>query len=186
MIYADPASHSRVFLILFIDRKLIIILVIVINCNNKYSLMGKQLPELSYLREQGYRLTPQRLAILEVLKTSTGHLTPAEIYQQVAEQMPGMTEATVYRTLNFLAGQNLILVAHLGKGQLVYEYAENDHHHLICTQCGDMQEIGHEQLEELYKKFSQSTGYQIHSIHTTFFGYCPECLVAISKEEEKG
>jgi Fe2+ or Zn2+ uptake regulation protein len=138
--------------------------------------MGNTAPDLSYLREQGYRLTPQRLAILEVLKKSHGHLTPAEIYQQVAPTIPGMTEATVYRTLNFLAGQNLVLVAHLGKGQLVYEYAEHDHHHLICSQCGDMQEIDHEQLKDLYENFSQKTGYEIHSIHTTFFGLCPGCL----------
>jgi len=138
--------------------------------------MGDSAADLSYLREQGYRLTPQRLAVLEVLKTSPGHLTPAEIYQQVAPMIPGMTEATVYRTLNFLAGQNLVLVAHLGRGQLVYEYAEHAHHHLICSQCGDMQEIDHDLLEDLYEQFSKETGYQIHSVHTTFFGLCPECL----------
>lgn len=138
--------------------------------------MANNAPDLSYLREQGYRLTPQRLAILEVLKQSHGHLTPAEIYQQVAPTIPGMTEATVYRTLNFLAGQNLVLVAHLGRGQLVYEYAEHDHHHLICSQCGDMQEVDHEKLKDLYENFSQETGYEIQSSHTTFFGLCPGCL----------
>jgi Fe2+ or Zn2+ uptake regulation protein len=148
--------------------------------------MGNQYPELSYLREQGYRLTPQRLAILEILKNSHGHLTPTEIYQQVQESIPGMTEATVYRTLNFLAGQNIVLVAHLGKGQLVYEYADHDHHHLICSQCGDMQEIDHAQLEELYERFSQDTGYQIHSVHSTFFGFCPQCLEIMSADKGSG
>lgn len=150
--------------------------------------MGNSAPELSYLREQGYRLTPQRLAILEVLKNSPGHLTPTEIYQQVASAIPGMTEATVYRTLSFLAEQGLVLVAHLGKGQLVYEYAEHDHHHLICSQCGDMQEIDHQQLKDLYEQFSQKTGYQIHSIHTTFFGYCPACLeeISVMKRNQSG
>ena len=112
-------------------------------------------PELSYLREQGYRLTPQRLAILEVLRNSHGHISPTEIYQRVTQEIPGMTEATVYRTLSFLAEQGLVLVAHLGKGQLVYEYAEHDHHHLICSQCGDMQEIDHQQLKDLYEQFSK-------------------------------
>ena len=146
--------------------------------------MENQFPELSYLREQGHRLTPQRLAILDLLKKSTGHLTPTEIFQQVAPVIPGMTEATVYRTLDFLVGHNLVLVAHLGKGQLAYEYAEYKHHHLICTRCGDMKEIDHEQLKDLYEQFSQNTGYQIESIHTTFFGLCPECLKTISIEEE--
>ena len=140
-------------------------------------------PELSYLREQGYRLTPQRLVILDVFRNSHGHLSPTEIYQRAAQVIPGMTEATVYRTLNFLAEQGLILVAHLGKGQLVYEYADHDHHHLICSLCGDIQEIDHQQLKDLFEQFTKKTGYQIHSIHPTFFGYCPECLETISREK---
>lgn len=142
--------------------------------------MDTDYPELSRLREQGYRVTPQRLAILEVLRKAQGHLTPAEVYQQVVQDIPGLTEATVYRTLNFLAEQGLLLVAHLGRGQLVYEYAEHDHHHLICKKCGEMREIDHVELIELYQQFLDNTGYQINTIHATFFGYCPKCLEEIS------
>jgi Fe2+ or Zn2+ uptake regulation protein len=137
--------------------------------------MSEHYPESAWLREQGYRLTPQRLAILEVLRSAKGHLSPSEIYHQVVQDMPGMTEATIYRTLNFLAEQGLVLVAHVGRGQLVYEITEHDHHHLICKQCGDMKEIDHLQLKALYEKFLDDTGYQINTIHTTFFGLCPDC-----------
>jgi Fe2+ or Zn2+ uptake regulation protein len=143
--------------------------------------MEQNYPELARLREQGYRLTPQRLAILDVLRNAHGHLTPAEIYQQVAQEIPGLTEATVYRTLNFLAEQGLVLVAHLGRGQLVYEFTEHDHHHLICRQCGGMQEIDHQELKELYEQFFDKTGYQINTIHSTFFGHCPECLESAAR-----
>jgi Fe2+ or Zn2+ uptake regulation protein len=132
-------------------------------------------PELSWLRSEGYRLTPQRLAILEVLQATDGHLTPAEIYQRVVKEIPGVTEATVYRTLKFLAEKGLVLVAHVGRGQLVYEIAENDHHHLICRQCGDMKQIDHVKLKKLYEQFLTETGYQINTIHATFFGLCPDC-----------
>ena len=138
--------------------------------------MGNDYPESSWLREQGYRLTPQRLAILDVLHNTQGHLNPTEIYQRVVQVIPGLTEATVYRTLNFLAEQGLVLVAHLGRGRLVYELAEHDHHHLICRQCGDMREIDHLELKGLYEQFLNNTGYQINTIHATFFGHCPECL----------
>ena len=133
-------------------------------------------PEVSWLRSQGYRLTPQRLAILEVLRSANDHLTPSKIYQLVVADLPGLTEATVYRTLNFLAEQGLVLVAHLGRGQLVYEIAEHDHHHLICKECGDMKEIDHLEIKTLYDQFLEDTGYQINTIHSTFFGLCPECL----------
>lgn len=130
---------------------------------------------LTHLRAHGYRLTPQRLAILRALNQAGRHLTPAEIYQQVHSDLPGLTEATVYRTLNFLAEQGLVLVAHIGHGQLVYEVADHDHHHLICRVCGSMEEIDHQEIKSLYEQFLARTGYQIDTIHTTFFGLCPGC-----------
>jgi Fe2+ or Zn2+ uptake regulation protein len=133
-------------------------------------------PHLTRLRAQGFRLTPQRLAILEALQQAHCHLTPTDIYQKVSPDMPGLTEATVYRTLNFLAEQGLVLVAHLGHGQLVYEYADHDHHHLICRECGGMRDIDHKDLTALYNQFLKITGYQIDTVHATFFGLCPGCL----------
>lgn len=132
---------------------------------------------LTRLRSQGYRLTPQRLAILEVLQQARCHLSPTQVYQRVSQEMPGLTEATVYRTLNFLAEQGLVLVAHMGHGQLVYEYADHDHHHLICRKCGQMIDVDHEELTDLYNHFLKDTGYQVDTVHATFFGLCPDCQI---------
>lgn len=130
---------------------------------------------LTHLRRQGYRLTPQRLAILEILRASQDHLTPGEVYTRARQAIPGLTEATVYRTLSFLTERGLALAAHVGSGQLVYEIAGHNHHHLICRSCGDMLEIDHDLLQALYKEFQAGTGYQIDSVHVTFFGLCPGC-----------
>ncbi len=86
----------------------------------------------SHLHEHGFRMTPQRMAILNILSQAGAHLTPIEICQKAAEALPGLTDATVYRTLSFLAQQGLVLAAHVGNGQLVYEIAGRNHHHLIC------------------------------------------------------
>jgi Fe2+ or Zn2+ uptake regulation protein len=133
-------------------------------------------PCISELRAQGYRLTPQRLAILNILHESKEHLQPTEIFQRARQVMPGLTEATVYRTLIFLTDQGLVLAAHVGSGQLVYEIAEHDHDHLICRACGHTEEIDHAVLVPLYKQFEVITGYRIDSVHQTFFGLCPDCL----------
>ena len=130
-------------------------------------------PRTDHLRSQGYRMTPQRLAILSILENAGRHLSPQEIFEQTQRTLPGMTEATVYRTLSFLAEQGLVLSAHVGSGQLVYEIAGHDHHHLICRACGDTQEIDHSLLLSLYQQFQTSTGYQIDSVHVTFFGLRP-------------
>ena len=133
---------------------------------------------IEQLRSKGFRLTPQRLAILEILRSSNRHLTPAEVYQRACQVIPGLTEATVYRTLNFLTGQGLALAAHVGAGQLVYEIAGRNHHHLVCRSCGGMYEIDHTDLESLYKQLQAESGYLIDTMHVTFFGLCPACQEA--------
>lgn len=132
-------------------------------------------PYTDRLRLQGYRMTPQRLAILSILENAGEHLTPQEIFEQAQQALPGMTEATVYRTLSFLTEQGLVLAAHMGSGQMVYEIAGHDHHHLICRACGATQEIEHQELSALYRQFQNRTGYKIDSVHVTFFGLCPAC-----------
>lgn len=128
-----------------------------------------------HLRERGFRLTPQRYAILNVLREAEGHLFPAEVFQRASEQLPGLTEPTVYRTLSFLAEEGLVLAAHVGSGQIVYEASEHLHHHLICRACGSSVELAHDALQTLYDELSAKTGFQLDSSHVTLFGLCPEC-----------
>jgi Fe2+ or Zn2+ uptake regulation protein len=132
------------------------------------------------LRERGFRLTPQRLAILRILEDSgsgdtSRHLTPSEIFERALKRIPGLTEATVYRTLDFLVHNGLAMVTHIGEGRLVYEAAGHNHHHLICRDCGQAVEVEHELLESLYTRFYQQTGYTVDMSHVTFFGHCPGC-----------
>lgn len=129
----------------------------------------------AHLRAQGFRMTPQRLVILRVLNQAEHHLTPLDVFQRANELMPGLTEPTVYRTLTFLAGQGLVLAAHVGNGQLVYEIAGHDHHHLICRLCHASVEIDHSLLKDLYAELGSRTGFQIDCVHVTFFGLCPDC-----------
>jgi len=138
------------------------------------------------LRSKGFRLTPQRLAILNVLQEADCHLSPVEIFQRAEERLPGLTEATVYRTLDFLADQGLALVAHLGSGHLVYETARHEHHHLVCRTCGQTAQIDHAVLETLYAQFQSSTGFEIDTSHVVFFGHCPACLKEMKSKVESG
>ena len=82
-------------------------------------------------------MTPQRMVILRILSEADCHLSPTRGFQRAQLALPGLTEATVYRTLAFLTEQGLLLAAHIGNGQLVYEIADHNHHHLICRTCGE-------------------------------------------------
>ncbi len=127
------------------------------------------------LRARGYRLTPQRLAILRILNEAGDHLSPVEVFERARSKMPGLTEATVYRTLSFLHRQGILLAGHIGSGNLVYEVASHLHHHLICRDCGESLEIGHEAMEDLYQRLNKETGFALDESHVTLFGLCPVC-----------
>lgn len=135
-------------------------------CGNQYA------PEL---RTRGFRMTPQRMTILHVLHHEGTHLSPTDVYVRAKESLPGLTEATVYRTLEFLAENGLARSAHVGNGHFVYEIAKSDHHHLVCRKCGAELQIDHAPLRKLYEELESTSGYRFIDSHVTFFGLCPEC-----------
>lgn len=127
------------------------------------------------LRAQGLRMTSQRMAILHVLRHSGGHLSPMQVYEKSRKDLPGITEPTVYRTLEQLSEKGFVLAAHVGNGKIVYELAEDNHHHLICRNCGRTIEVEHAPLGRLYRQLESSTGFKLDSSHVTLFGLCPDC-----------
>jgi Fe2+ or Zn2+ uptake regulation protein len=120
-------------------------------------------------------MTSQRLAILHTLRHAGTHLSPREVYRQAKQELPTLTEPTVYRTLEFLAANGLARPSQTGNGHLMYQIAGNDHHHIVCRNCGDEREVDHALLETLYGKLESETGYIRIDSHMTFFGLCPAC-----------
>ena len=127
------------------------------------------------LRARGFRMTPQRMAILHVLHHEGTHLSPADVYRKARKEMPGLTEPTVYRTLEFLAENGLVHPSQSSNGHLTYEIAGEDHHHMVCRICGSEIEVEHTLLESLYRKLETASGYRSIDSHVTFFGVCPKC-----------
>ena len=127
------------------------------------------------VREKGFRLTPQRVAIMNVLHAEGGHLSATEIYARVHTSTPRLTEPTIYRTLDFLVQNGLVSVTHTRDGKLRYELARHQHHHLVCSGCGQEQEVSQAQLQAIYDQVEQITGYRLTESHLTFTGLCPDC-----------
>ncbi len=127
------------------------------------------------LRELGFRVTPQRRVILHILLHANTHLTPTQVYEQAHEALPGLTETTVYRTLEFLAQAGLAQIAFSGNSKRAYEISDHDHHHLICQKCGKGIEIPHAKLEALFADLEASANFQLTHNHITFLGLCPAC-----------
>jgi Fe2+ or Zn2+ uptake regulation protein len=89
--------------------------------------------------------------------------------------LPGLTEPTVYRTLEFLADNGLVNPSNSPTGHRTYEIAGSDHHHVICRNCGTEIEVEHALLEDLYRSLETTSGYRSINSHVTFFGVCPDC-----------
>jgi Fe2+ or Zn2+ uptake regulation protein len=128
------------------------------------------------LHAQGLRMTPQRMAILHVLRHTGGHLSPTQVYDLARKEFPSLTESTVYRTLEYLAEKKFVLAAHVGNGKMVYELTENNnHHHLICRNCHAEIQIEHIALGKIFEELESASGYRFIDSHVTFFGLCPKC-----------
>ncbi len=129
------------------------------------------------LKQQGYRLTPQRRAVLNAIANRHDHLTPAALYKRVHPQQPSIGLATVYRTLEILAELGLICEVHTGGGCRSYllRRPSEHHHHLICAECGVVVDFIDCDLGELEQRLSQKTGFEIENHLLEFFGHCRDC-----------
>jgi len=128
------------------------------------------------LRVEGYRLTPQRLMILDIIYDSQGHITAEEIHQRVRQLYPFVDISTVYRTLNLLKKLRLISETDLGGGSVRYERLERGrHHHLVCRRCAASFPLEHSLLAPLQERLRRKYGFAADLDHFAIFGLCRQC-----------
>jgi len=136
------------------------------------------------LRQQGQRLTPQRLIVLDIVKRSGKRLTAEEVHAAVLPQHPYVNIATVYRTLQWLQELGLVAPLALGSGPLRYEYTHGAaHHHLICRECGHESEIGDDILDTLKGHLLMRYGFAAQLNHLALPGRCAACREAANDRE---
>ena len=127
------------------------------------------------MRQHGFRVTPQRMLLLDAICEGNGHTTFDEIYERVKAKAPGINQATVYRTLDFLCELRLIVSAEIGH-QTVYEIAgKPPHHHLVCRGCGAVQELADFHFYWLRDHILEEHGFKADIDHMVITGLCAEC-----------
>ncbi|MFW5942585.1 MAG: Fur family transcriptional regulator [bacterium] len=127
------------------------------------------------IRQQGYRFTPQRQLILDALCERGGHATVDEIYETVSATAPAINLATVYRTVRFLEELRLVVSAEI-QGRTVYEIAQpTPHHHLVCRECGEVQVLGDEHLQDLAAALAREHQFKAELDHLAISGLCAGC-----------
>lgn len=135
------------------------------------------------LRRGGHKMTPQRLLIARALRHAGGHVSAAQIADEVREEYPFVDVSTVYRTLDVLKRMRLATSTDMGAGDVVFEWApEEPHHHLICSSCAHVEEIGHAYFDGLEDGLRSDFGFAPDMHHFAIFGLCRECQLAESAD----
>lgn len=131
------------------------------------------------LLQSRYRLTKQRAAILRALGDGQ-HLSAETILERVRSELPGVSLGTIYRTLDILRGIGLVqLFSHAG-GAAKYEATLEKHHHLLCTDCGELRNVTPGEVLALAQAVAREQGYDDVDCALVVTGRCPRCAAARS------
>ena len=123
--------------------------------------------------EKGMKMTEQRRVIARVLSESADHPDVETVYQRASDIDPGISIATVYRTLRMFDIANIIDRHDFGDGRARYEPAEpgdNHHHHLIDMRTGEVHEFDDEELERIKQRIAADLGYEIVGERLELYG----------------
>ena len=124
----------------------------------------------------GTRVTLQKQAILDVLRSSVKLMTAEEIYASVREKQPNVSLGTVYRNLQSFSVQGNVRKTLLADGKARFELAGNiHHHHLICLTCGETAEVPWCPIGVEVSSFMESQNFLPESHQFEIYGYCARC-----------
>ncbi|MDI6799933.1 MAG: Fur family transcriptional regulator [Actinomycetota bacterium] len=131
--------------------------------------------ELKRLKESGHKLTPPRLAALDILATSKEHMSIDELHERIKDICPSAGLATTYRTLELLKELDLITSLDSPSGKKRYEIKAKDHSHLICQSCGGVTEIKSDFCANDRNKINQKYGFDATDCQVEYHGICAGC-----------
>jgi Fur family ferric uptake transcriptional regulator len=127
------------------------------------------------LRQQGYRLTPQRQLVLRAVD-KLGHATPDEIFAEVQTQSSAVNVSTIYRTLEVLEQLGLVRHAHLSdRAPTYHSVSDHEHFHLVCRNCHRVISVDPDVAAPLVERLREQHGFVIDVGHLAVFGHCVDC-----------
>ena len=134
------------------------------------------------VREQGRRMTRQRRVVMETLAGLNTHPTAQELHELVRRQLPGISQATVYRNLKVLESLGYVVELDYGPGPAHYDATVTNHYHARCVKCGRVIDVDGGPIEDIDKLAETVDGWEITGHRLELYGTCPDCL----KQRETG
>ncbi|MCG8338760.1 MAG: transcriptional repressor [Proteobacteria bacterium] len=128
------------------------------------------------LKDNGHKITPQRLAIVRILAKSDGHPSVEDIHEEIKEDFPTMSLATVYRNIILIKSIGEVLELGFPDGSNRYDGNKpTPHPHVICIKCKKIVDPDLDSLDELKNEVAQETKFKILNHRVDFFGICSSC-----------
>ena len=128
------------------------------------------------LRSEGYKVTPQRIAIYQVLYGQNEHPTAEMIYQSLRQDHPTMSLATVYKTMEIFEKIGLVKVLDIGDDSSRYDWDTHNHAHMRCSVCNRVDDLHDMNMEDTLAEVEALSHYKVTGQQITFEGICPDCL----------
>jgi Fur family peroxide stress response transcriptional regulator len=129
---------------------------------------------VSSLRDEGLRITPQRIAIVDYLLKTEDHPSAELIHKVVRKRYPMVSLSTVYKTLDLLKEKKLVNEIEV-EGESRFDAHTDEHINLICMKCGKIDDIDEEYLKEIQVKAAKKSKYLILKSNFELHGYCNSC-----------
>jgi Fur family peroxide stress response transcriptional regulator len=142
--------------------------------NNK----EKRFTELiSLLKDHDFRLTPQRIELIRLIATDEGHPSANDLYFQIKQKFPTMSQATVYNTLTLLKELNQVVEINLHDDSHYDGFHPEPHPHIICINCNRIVDGEYSIDLDSISMLEKSSGFSIIKPQITFYGLCPDCYI---------
>jgi Fur family ferric uptake transcriptional regulator len=132
------------------------------------------------LREQGFRLTSERLKLLDAITAMGGHFSPETLLIQIKAKGIPVSRATVYRLLPLLVKLGVIqqsLLSKEGRTHFEVSWQQEHHDHLICSKCGKIIEFQNSTIEALQHDVARKYGFVLDHHVMELVGRCAHCLI---------
>lgn len=123
------------------------------------------------LKEYNLKVTPQRIAIVEELYHK-GHMNIDDLYKNLLEKFPSISLATIYKNVNAMIEKVFLNEVKIPHTKSVYELVKEDHSHLVCNECGMIEDI---HLDTSVLETSLVTDFKIENTSVVFSGICKHC-----------
>lgn len=131
---------------------------------------------LTVLHQAGLRATPQRIAICELLADSHSHPTANDIFQNLKNNHPSLSLATIYNTLDVLVGIGLVnALGSIGDDKVHFDADVSPHINLACIKCHKIVDAPSEYITQLNEEINRISGYELFGSRILYYGHCPEC-----------